>query len=330
MCYVTILVTGGAGFIGSHFIKYELIHHPEDRIICLDKLTYAGNLSSLDSILSNPNFRFIHGDICNTICLEAIINEEAPEYVVNFAAESHVDRSIKNPMEFMQTNIIGVVTLLNICKKNHIKRFHQVSTDEVYGELPLGKTASPFSEKSPLCASSPYSSSKAAADLIALSYHRTYGLPITISRSTNHYGPYHFPEKLIPLMIINAILNKPMQIYGNGENVRDWIYVEDHCSAIDLVLREGRSGEVYNIGCNNEMRNIDIVKLICRKLGKAESLITYVADRRGHDLRYALDSAKIKSTLSWTPKTAFCKGLDDTISWYLSHQKWWRTILDSE
>ena len=286
---MTLIVTGGAGFIGSNFIFYMLKAHPDWRIVCLDKLTYAGNLSTLASTMERPNFRFVKADICNRKAVEKLFTEEKPETVVNFAAESHVDRSIEAPGVFLRTNILGTQVLMDACVKFAVKRYHQVSTDEVYGDLPLDRPDLLFTERTPLHASSPYSASKASADLLVQAYHRTYGLPATISRCSNNYGPYQFPEKLIPLMITNALNDKPLPVYGKGINVRDWLYVEDHCKAIDLILQKGRIGEAYNIGGHNEMRNIDVVKLICKELGKQESLIAYVTDRKGHDLRYAID-----------------------------------------
>lgn len=327
---MNILVTGGAGFIGSNFIFYLLDKHPDDRVICLDKLTYAGNLSTLAPVMENPRFRFVKADICDREAVFSVFEEERPDIVVNFAAESHVDRSIEDPGVFLQTNIMGTATLMDACRKYDTKRFHQVSTDEVYGDLPLDRPDLLFTEETPIQTSSPYSSSKAAADLLALAYYRTYGLPVTISRCSNNYGPYHFPEKLIPLMIANALNDKPLPVYGEGLNVRDWLYVEDHCRAIDLIIRNGRVGEVYNIGGNNEMRNIDIVKLICKELGKPESLITYVTDRKGHDMRYAIDPTKIYNELGWLPETKFADGIKKTIRWYLDNRGWWETIISGE
>ena len=327
---MTIIVTGGTGFIGSNFIFYMLDKHPGDRIICVDKLTYAGNLSTLESVMDSPSFRFVKADICDRKAIYDLFEEEHPDMVVNFAAESHVDRSIENPEVFLQTNILGTQVMLDACRKYGIQRYHQVSTDEVYGDLPLDRPDLFFTEETPIHTSSPYSASKAGADLLVLAYHRTYGLPVTVSRCSNNYGPYHFPEKLIPLMIANALNDKPMPVYGEGLNVRDWLYVEDHCKAIDLILRNGRVGEVYNIGGHNEMRNIDIVKLICRKLGKPESLITYVTDRKGHDMRYAIDPTKIHSELGWLPETKFADGIDKTIEWYLTHRDWWENIINGE
>ena len=327
---MTIIVTGGAGFIGSNFIFYMLKKYPDYRIVCLDKLTYAGNLSTLESVMSNPNFRFVKLDICDKDGVDALFSEEKPDIVVNFAAESHVDRSIENPQVFLETNIIGTSVLMNACRKYNVQRFHQVSTDEVYGDLPLDRPDLFFYEDTPLKTSSPYSSSKAAADLLALSYHRTFGLPVTISRCSNNYGPYQFPEKLIPLMIANCLENKSLPVYGKGINVRDWLYVEDHCKAIDLIIHKGRVGEVYNIGGHNEMKNIDIVKLIIKELGKSESLITYVTDRKGHDLRYAIDPTKIHNELGWLPETKFEDGIKKTIKWYLDNKKWWENIISGE
>ena len=327
---MNIIVTGGAGFIGSNFIFYELEKHPEDRFICIDKLTYAGNLSTLAPVMDRSNFRFVKMDICDREGIYHLFEEEKPDIVVNFAAESHVDRSIENPEIFLRTNIIGTSILMDACRKYGITRYHQVSTDEVYGDLPIDRPDLFFTEETPIHTSSPYSSSKASADLLVLAYHRTYELPVSISRCSNNYGPYHFPEKLIPLMVINALHDKPLPVYGEGLNVRDWLYVEDHCKAIDLVMRKGRVGEVYNIGGHNEMKNIDIVKLICKELGKPESLITYVTDRKGHDMRYAIDPTKIHNELGWLPETMFKDGIKKTIRWYLDNQSWWQPIIDGE
>ena len=327
---MTIIVTGGTGFIGSNFIFHMLEAHPGNRIICLDKLTYAGNLSTLRPVADDPRFRFVKLDICDREGVFKLFEEEHPDIVVNFAAESHVDRSIVNPQIFLETNIIGTSVLMDACCKYGIARFHQVSTDEVYGDLPLDQPDLFFTEKTPLHTSSPYSSSKAGADLLALAYHRTYGLPVTISRCSNNYGPYQFPEKLIPLMIINCLKNKPLPVYGKGLNVRDWLYVEDHCKAVDLIIHKGREGEVYNVGGHNEMHNIDIVKLVCKELGKSESLITYVTDRKGHDMRYAIDPAKIQNELGWVPETKFADGIKRTVKWYLEHRDWWEEIVSGE
>ena len=326
----TVIVTGGAGFIGSNFIFHMLKEYPADRIICLDKLTYAGNLSTLKEVMGQENFRFVKMDICDRAAVYGLFEEEHPDVVVNFAAESHVDRSIENPEIFLETNIIGTSVLMDACRKYGIERYHQVSTDEVYGDLPLDRPDLFFTENTPLHTSSPYSSSKASADLLVGAYHRTYGLPVTISRCSNNYGPYQFPEKLIPLMIANALADKPLPVYGDGKNVRDWLYVEDHCKAIDLILQHGRVGQIYTIGGHNEMRNIDIVKLICEGLDKPESLITYVKDRKGHDRRYAIDPAKIHSELGWLPETKFADGIQMTIEWYLKHQEWWKEIISGE
>ncbi|MCD8299858.1 MAG: dTDP-glucose 4,6-dehydratase [Clostridiales bacterium] len=324
---MTIIVTGGAGFIGSNFIFYMMKNHPTYRIVCLDCLTYAGNIHTLVPIMYKENFRFVKENITDREAVYKLFEEEHPDMVVNFAAESHVDRSIENPEVFLSTNIIGTAVLMDACRKYGITRYHQVSTDEVYGDLPLDRPNLFFTEETPLHTSSPYSSSKAAADLLVLAYHRTYGLPVSISRCSNNYGPYHFPEKLIPLMITNALYNKPLPVYGKGENIRDWLYVEDHCKAIDLVIHSGRVGEVYNIGGHNEMKNIDIVKLILKELSKPESLITFVTDRKGHDLRYAIDPTKIHNELGWLPETKFEDGIKKTIRWYLENREWWEEIL---
>ena len=322
-----MIVTGGAGFIGSNFIFYERKAHPEDEIICLDKLTYAGNLKTLKDIMDAPNFKFVKLDICDREGVYKLFADENPDVVVNFAAESHVDRSIENPEIFLETNIIGTSVLMDACRKYGIKRYHQVSTDEVYGDLPINRPDLFFTEETPLHTSSPYSSSKASADLLVNAYHRTYGLPTTISRCSNNYGPYQFPEKLIPLMIARALADEPLPVYGEGLNIRDWLYVEDHCRAIDLIIRKANVGEVYNIGGHNEMRNIDIVKIILKELGKPESLIQHVTDRKGHDQRYAIDPAKIHRDLGWLPETKFADGIKKTIRWYLDNQDWWKDII---
>lgn len=325
-----IVVSGGAGFIGSNFIFHMLNTYPNYCIICVDKLTYAGNLATLKSVMDNPNFRFIKADICDSEAIEQLFMEEKPDMVVNFAAESHVDRSIENPGVFLETNIMGTAVLIDACRKHGIKRYHQVSTDEVYGDLPLDRPDLLFTEETSLYANSPYSGSKAGADLLVLAYFRTYGLPVTISRCSNNYGPYQFPEKLIPLTIANALNDKPLPVYGDGKNVRDWLYVEDHCKAIDLIIHKGREGEVYNVGGHNEMNNIDIVKLICKELGKSEDLITYVTDRKGHDMRYAIDPTKIHTELGWLPETKFSDGIKKTIQWYLDNREWWKDIISGE
>ena len=327
---MTIIVTGGAGFIGANFIFHMIETHPDYRIVCVDKLTYAGNLSTLESVMEAANFRFVKLDICDREGVYKLFEEENPDVVVNFAAESHVDRSIEDPSIFLQTNIIGTSVLMDACRKYGIKRYHQVSTDEVYGDLPLDRPELFFTEETPIHTSSPYSSSKASADLLVMAYQRTYGLPATISRCSNNYGPYHFPEKLIPLMIINCLHDKALPVYGEGINVRDWLYVEDHCKAIDLIIHKGTEGEVYNVGGHNEMRNIDIVKLICKELGKPESLITYVTDRKGHDMRYAIDPSKIHEELGWLPETKFEDGIKKTIKWYLDNRDWWEEIISGE
>ena len=327
---MTIIVTGGAGFIGSNFVYYQLNNHQDDKIVCLDKLTYAGNLSTLKTALNNRNFKFVKGDICDKEVVEKLFSEEKPDVVVNFAAESHVDRSITDPDLFLKTNVMGTANLMNACRKFGIKRFHQVSTDEVYGDLPLDRPDLFFTEQTPIKTSSPYSSSKAAADLLVTAYHRTYGLPVSISRCSNNYGAYHFPEKLIPLTIINALQDKPIPVYGEGLNVRDCLYVDDHCKAIDMIIRRGKDGEVYNVGGHNEKRNIDIVKLICKELGKPESLIKHVADRKGHDMRYAIDPSKIKRELGWYPETRFDEGIKKTVKWYLDNRSWWKEIISGE
>ena len=325
-----LLVTGGAGFIGANFIYYELAHHPADQILCLDSLTYAGNITTLKEAMKAPGMRFVRADITDRETVFRLFDSYRPDVVVNFAAESHVDRSIRDPGVFLQTNIMGTQILMDACLHYGTQRFHQVSTDEVYGDLPLDRPDLLFVESTPLRASSPYSASKAAADLLVGAYVRTFQLPATISRCSNNYGPYQFPEKLIPLMIANALNDKPLPVYGKGENVRDWLYVEDHCRAIDLIIHKGRVGEVYNVGGHNEMKNIDIVKLICKELGKPESLITHVADRKGHDMRYAIDPTKIHNELGWLPETKFADGIKKTIKWYLDNKEWWETIISGE
>lgn len=324
----TIVVTGGAGFIGSNFIYYLLNKYPDYRVVCVDCLTYAGNLSTLKKAMENPNFRFSKTNICDRGEIKTLFEEEKPDIVVNFAAESHVDRSITGPEIFVKTNVSGTQALMDVCRELNIPRFHQVSTDEVYGDLPLDRPDLFFTEKTPLHASSPYSASKAGADLLVLAYFRTYGFPATISRCSNNYGPYHYPEKLIPLMIINALHNQPLPVYGDGKNVRDWLYVEDHCRAIDMIIHNGKLGEVYNVGGHNEMNNLGIVKLICKKLDKPESLITFIADRKGHDRRYAIDPEKIHKELGWLPETKFKDGIEKTIDWYLNNEDWWQEIIE--
>lgn len=325
-----ILVIGGAGFIGSNFVYYELDNYPNDEVICLDKLTYAGNLETLEIAMKNPKFKFVKGDIADRAFVDELFASEKPDVVVNFAAESHVDRSIENPEIFLQTNVIGTSVLMDACRKYGNIRYHQVSTDEVYGDLPLDRPDLFFTETTPLHTSSPYSASKASADLLVQAYYRTYKLPVTISRCSNNYGPYHFPEKLIPLMIANALNDKKLPVYGKGENVRDWLYVKDHCSAIDLIIRKGKIGEVYNIGGHNERTNLEVVKTIIKELGKSEDLIEFVTDRPGHDRRYAIDPTKIHNELGWLPATKFDDGIKKTIDWYLTHKSWWEKIISGE
>lgn len=318
----TIIVTGGAGFIGSNFILYMLETYPDYRVICVDKLTYAGNLSNLAAVMDRQNLRFVKADICDRGAVYQVFEEEHPDIVVNFAAESHVDRSIEAPSVFLETNITGTAVLMDACCKYGIRRFHQVSTDEVYGDLPLDRPDLLFDEETPLRTSSPYSASKASADLLVQAYCRTYGLQATISRCSNNYGPFQFPEKFIPRMILNALEDKPLPVYGKGINVRDWLYVTDHCRAIDLIIHRGKEGEVYNVGGHNEMKNIDLVRFICRELGKPESLITFVEDRKGHDMRYAIDTSKIYAELGWKPEISFEEGIRKTIRWYCENRDW--------
>ena len=326
----TYLVTGAAGFIGANYLKYILAKHDDIRVVVLDALTYAGNLGTIASDIDNERCFFVKGDICDRDLADQLFSEYKFDYIVNFAAESHVDRSIEDPEVFLRTNILGTAVLMDACRKYGIERYHQVSTDEVYGDLPLDRPDLFFTEETPIHTSSPYSASKASADLLVQAYGRTYKLPISISRCSNNYGPYHFPEKLIPLMIANALNDKPLPVYGEVLNVRDWLYVEDHCKATDLIIHKGRIGEVYNIGGHNEMKNIDIVKIICKELHKPESLITYVTDRKGHDMRYAIDPTKIHNELGWLPETKFADGIKKTIQWYLDHEEWWRGILSGE
>ncbi len=324
-----ICVTGGAGFIGSNYVYYLLDKHPDYKVVCLDNLTYAGNLETLENAIKNPQFKFVKGDIADRKFVMDLFQQEKFDCVVNFAAESHVDRSIENPEIFLITNILGTQVLMDACREFGVQRFHQVSTDEVYGDLPLDRPDLFFTEETPIHASSPYSSSKASADLLVLAYHRTYGLPITISRCSNNYGPYHFPEKLIPLMISRALADESLPVYGTGENVRDWLHVYDHCSAIDLVVAKGVVGEVYNIGGHNERTNLEVVQTILKELGKPESLIQYVTDRKGHDLRYAIDPTKMES-LGWKPQYTFDTGIKQTIKWYLDNESWWKRIVNGE
>jgi len=325
-----ILVTGGAGFIGGNFVLYMVNQYPEDHIVNLDALTYAGNLETLKSVEHAPNYKFVKGDIADRDFIYQLFENEKFDVVVNFAAESHVDRSILDPGIFVKTNVLGTQVLLDASRKFDVKRYHQVSTDEVYGDLPLDRKDLFFTEETPLHTSSPYSASKAGADLLCLAYYRTFNLPVTVSRCSNNYGPYHFPEKLIPLMISRALNNQSLPVYGKGENVRDWLHVYDHCVAIDLILRKGRVGEVYNIGGHNERTNLEVVQTILHELDKPESLIQYVTDRKGHDLRYAIDPTKIETELGWKPKYTFETGIKQTIQWYLDNKSWWENILSGE
>lgn len=327
---MTVLVTGGAGFIGSNFIYYQLKHHPQDRVVCIDALTYAGNLSSLSGALETPRFRFVKGDITDAQAVDKLFDEERPQIVVNFAAESHVDRSVMDPGVFLRTNVLGTQTLMEACRKYGVQRFHQVGTDEVYGDLPLDRPDLFFTEETPLHTSSPYSASKAGADLLVLAYARTFHLPVSITRCSNNYGFYQFPEKLIPLMISRALADEKLPVYGTGENVRDWLYVEDHCSAIDIVMREGREGEIYNVGGHNERTNLQVVETILHELGKGEELISFVADRPGHDRRYAIDPAKMQREFGWQPQTCFDEGIARTIRWYVENRRWWQEIIEGE
>ncbi|MCI1477142.1 MAG: dTDP-glucose 4,6-dehydratase [Clostridium beijerinckii] len=325
-----VIVTGGAGFIGGNFIHYMLNKYSEYKIICLDALTYAGNIDTLSKVKNNPNFSFYKADIADRDAVEKIFGNEVPDIVVNFAAESHVDRSIECPEIFLRTNVIGTQVLLDTCRRYGIKRYHQISTDEVYGDLPIDRPDMFFSEETPLNTSSPYSASKASADLLVKAYYKTYNLPVTISRCSNNYGPYHFPEKLIPLMIVNALNDRALPVYGSGENVRDWLYVEDHCSAIDLIIHNGKLGEVYNVGGHNERTNLHVVKTILHELGKPDNLIRYVTDRKGHDMRYAIDPTKIHNELGWVPTMTFDEGIKKTIKWYLDNKVWWENIINGE
>ncbi len=327
---MNIVITGGAGFIGANFIYYMLAKHPADYIICYDKLTYAGNMETLTKALTKEKFKFIRGDIADRQAVYKMFETEKPDIVVNFAAESHVDRSIENPEIFLQTNVIGTSVLLDACRKYGVDRYHQVSTDEVYGDLPLDRPDLFFTETTNLHTSSPYSASKASADLLVMAYHRTYKVPVTISRCSNNYGPFHFPEKLIPLMIINALSDKKLPVYGDGLNVRDWLFVKDHCAAIDVILQKGKVGEIYNIGGHNERANIDVVKAILKQLGKGEDQIEHVADRKGHDRRYAIDPTKIHEELGWLPTTKFEDGIRETVQWYLDNRDWWMGIISGD
>ncbi len=319
------LITGGAGFIGSNFLHYMTSTYNDDMFYCIDALTYAGNYNNIKNLEGKSNFKFIHGDITDKELIDKLFNEYHFDYVVNFAAESHVDNSIKNPSIFLTTNILGTQTLMDACRKYGIKRYHQVSTDEVYGDLPLDRPDLLFKETNPIKASSPYSASKAGADLLVLAYHRTFKLPVTISRCSNNYGPYQFPEKLIPVVISKALNDESIPVYGNGLNVRDWIHVHDHNVGVDMIIKNGRDGEVYNLGGHSEKTNLEVVKTILHELGKPESLITYVTDRPGHDLRYAIDSTKTEEELGWKLTYDFNQGIKDTVKWYINNEDW---ILD--
>ncbi len=325
-----ILVSGGAGFIGGNFVHYMCEKYPNDKIVVLDALTYAGNLETLEPVINNKNFKFVKGNICDKELVFELFENEKFDVVVNFAAESHVDRSVENPQIFVETNIMGTQILMDASRKYGVTRYHQVSTDEVYGDLPLDRPDLFFTEETPIHTSSPYSAAKAGADLLVMAYHRTFNLPVTISRCSNNYGPYHFPEKLIPLMISRALADEKLPVYGKGENVRDWLHVYDHCVAIDLIIKNGKVGEVYNIGGHNERTNLEVVKTILRQLDKPESLISYVTDRPGHDLRYAIDPTKMETELGWKPTYNFDTGITQTIQWYLDNEKWWKNILSGD
>ncbi len=325
-----ILVTGGAGFIGGNFVHYMVNKYPQDEIVNLDLLTYAGNLETLKPVEDKPNYKFVHGDIADREFIMELFAKEKFDVVCNFAAETHVDRSVNDPGVFVRSNVMGTQVLLDAAKEYGVTRYHQVSTDEVYGDLPLDRPDLMFTEETPIHTSSPYSASKAGADLLVLAYYRTFGLPVTISRCSNNYGPYHFPEKLIPLMISRALADEELPVYGNGENVRDWLYVEDHCSAIDLIIRNGKVGEVYNIGGHNEKTNLEVVKTVLKALGKPESLIKFVTDRPGHDRRYAIDPTKLEIELGWKPKHNFETGIQATIQWYLDNEDWWKNIINGD
>lgn len=325
-----ILVTGGAGFIGGNFVHYMVDKYPNYMIVNLDALTYAGNLETCQPVEGKPNYKFVKGDIADRDFIFDLFEKEKFDIVVNFAAESHVDRSVTDPEIFIKTNVLGTQVLMDASRAHGVERYHQVSTDEVYGDLPLDRPDLFFTEETPLHTSSPYSASKASADLLVFAYHRTFGLPITISRCSNNYGPYHFPEKLIPLMISRALNDEQLPVYGNGENVRDWLHVYDHCAAIDLILHKGKVGEVYNVGGHNERTNLEVVKTILKALNKPESLITYVKDRPGHDLRYAIDPQKLENELGWKPTYNFDTGIQQTIEWYLDNKQWWEHIISGE
>ncbi|MDX2230653.1 MAG: dTDP-glucose 4,6-dehydratase [Leptolyngbyaceae cyanobacterium bins.349] len=339
-----LIITGGAGFIGANFVHYWCAKYPNDRVIVLDALTYAGNRHTLAPLDTHPNFRFVEGDICDRPLIDALLQEEAVDTIVHFAAESHVDRSILGPAAFVQTNVVGTFTLLEAFRQHWMAsdrpddyRFHHVSTDEVYGSLEPDAPA--FSETTPYAPNSPYSASKAGSDHLVRAYFHTYGMPTTMTNCSNNYGPYHFPEKLIPLMCINILMGKPLPVYGDGQNVRDWLYVKDHCSAIDAVLERGKVGETYNVGGNNEVRNIDLVHMLCELMNQmapalpiqpAQELITFVKDRPGHDRRYAINSSKLQTELGWTPSVTVQEGLRQTVEWYLAHEAWWKPLLSEE
>ena len=325
-----MLVTGGAGFIGSNFLHYMVNKYPDYQIVCLDDLTYAGNYNNLKPIINKSNFKFVKGNITDKDFVEDLFEKEKFDVVINFAAESHVDNSIKNPQIFLTTNIIGTQVLMDASLRNGVKRFHQISTDEVYGDLPLDRPDLLFTENTPIHTSSPYSSSKAGADLLVGAYYRTYGLPITITRCSNNYGPYQFPEKLIPVVISKALNNESIPVYGKGENVRDWIHVYDHNVGIDLVIHHGKIGEVYNLGGHSEKTNLDVVKTILKYLGKSEDLITFVTDRPGHDLRYAINSDKAEKELGWSRKYTFDEGIKETVDWYVNNEEWIKEIKSGE
>ena len=322
------LVTGGAGFIGSNYMHYVVNKYPQDYFVCLDALTYAGNYNNIKDLENKENYKFVHGDITDKEFVEKLFDEEQFDIVINFAAESHVDNSIKNPRLFLMTNIIGTQTLMDAARRHNVKRYHQVSTDEVYGDLPLDRPDLLFTEDTPLHTSSPYSSSKASADLLVMAYHRTYGLPVTISRCSNNYGPYQFPEKLIPVVISKALNDEKIPVYGKGENVRDWIHVIDHNIGVDLIVRNGKVGEVYNLGGHSERTNLEVVKTILKQLGKSEDLIEYVTDRPGHDLRYAIDSTKVEKELNWDRTYTFESGIKETIDWYVNNQDWINNLVN--
>lgn len=325
-----ILVTGGAGFIGSNFMHYEVAKYPEDNFVCLDALTYAGNYNNIKDLEGKPNYKFVKGDITDRNFIFKLFEDEKFDIVINFAAESHVDNSIKNPEVFIDTNIKGTLALLDACREYGIKRYHQISTDEVYGDLPLDRPDLLFTEETPLHTSSPYSTSKASADLLVMAYRRTFGVPVTISRCSNNYGPYQFPEKLIPVVISKALADEKVPVYGNGANVRDWIHVIDHNIGVDLIVRHGREGEVYNLGGHSERSNLEVVKTILKQMNKSEDLIEYVEDRKGHDLRYAIDSSKVEEELGWKLTYNFEDGIKETVDWYLSNQEWIDNILSGE